>query len=612
VSVRAVADRRDAGFTLVESVVATALFGIFAATLLTFVTGTFRLTVETQRRVTATHVATQQLAEARERAHDPGYGVATVQDDAVVRVQGVDYVVERTWSLVDAAGDDVCAATHRAVVTPSTGVLVTVTVSWADATTPVEMTGRETTTGRTVVLVQVHDDGAPVLGVWVGLRSASQRDGSGFTETWSVSDVEGCTVFDVTVDAGAPRHYWYVAQGTNATLLPDAAQHVHADWRYSSAPQYLGRIERAGRVHASAVEVRREATLRVTLVDAAGRALTGAETEDVAVTVVALDGLGAQADQVRSTAEITEEPTQGIGEDGTWRYPMRHRDLVPADVWWESTGVERDAPVVSLHPADVVVPDGGDAELRIAAAGEEPLEVRWQVSADGGLTWADVADESWSDRDEAAEQWVLTVPAVAPEQHGERYRALVHNDVATAVTGSAAIWVDQAGPDAGAPELTVHPVDRNADAGETVTFEVAASGDAPMHVRWQRSTDGGVTWSDVAAGDELWTYETPALASDDHDSLHRAVVSNPAGTAISEAAALALYGGPREFTLRGLWPSEYALWIGDRPRTVHYVRVDPGESVQVLLSPDRGVVAVRDSGGTVTVAPGVDGAGVAP
>jgi hypothetical protein len=89
-------------------------------------------------------------------------------------------------------------------------------------------------------------------------------------------------------------------------------------------------------------------------------------------------------------------------------------------------------------------------------------------------------------------------------------------------------------------------------------------------------------------------------------------VSNPAGTAISEAAALALYGGPREFTLRGLWPSEYALWIGDRPRTVHYVRVDPGESVQVLLSPDRGVVAVRDSGGTVTVAPGVDGAGVAP
>jgi prepilin-type N-terminal cleavage/methylation domain-containing protein len=611
--------RADAGFTLVESVIATTLFGIFAATLLTFVMGTFRLTVETQRRVTATHLATEEIATARALAALPvvpaaGGPVApsiapTLADDQRdVEVGGVPYDVRRTVTSPRPAGDAGCVDGLSGVAGSAAVVQVVVEVTWPTASSPVRLAQQEVLTERSFVAVQVHDDQQPVAGVDVALLTAAQRTGSTPSVAWRTTDADGCVVVEVDPFADPAPHHWYAVRAGDAASA--AAQYVTVDGRYTTPAQYVGQVE-PGVVRSAAVEVRREATVRVVVVDAGGRPLTGADTEHLALSLAAADGLAGGGVQVREVGEVEATPGGDDHDRATWSYPMRSRDLVPADAWWQDEVGLPQAPVITLHPADQEASAGDPVTLEVAATGDEPLHVLWQVSTDEGLTWADQA------ADEAL--WELELPDV-DGLDGLRLRAVVSNAAGHAVSGAATIRVtsvapvapgdededleeEDPAPTAVAPLITTPPADQAAQAGEALTFEVAATGDEPMHVRWQRSADVGLTWADVAAGDGMWTWSTPALTAGEHGAWYRAVVSNAAGTAISGPAVVSLFDGPRELSLRALWPSDYALWTGARPGALTSVTLPPGGTVDVLLSLDGGVVAVRDADGTVSVAP---------
>jgi prepilin-type N-terminal cleavage/methylation domain-containing protein len=616
------ARRGDAGFTLVESVVATTLFGIFAAAILTFVMGTFRLTVETQRRVTATHLATAEIATARALAAVPvlpavGGPVTpsvepTFLDDARdTEVGGVPYAITRTATLAGTWGDAACGGAASGAASPAAVAQVVVEVSWPTAASPVRLVQQEVLTKRSFVAVHVHDEQQPVAGVDVAVLSAVQRTGTTPSEDWRTTDADGCVVFEVDPAADPAPHHWYVVRAGDAAQA--AAQYVTADGRHSTPARYVGQAQ-AGVVRAASVEVRREATVRVVVVDAHGQALTGADTEHLALSLAAADGSAGGGVQVREVAEVGSAPGGDDHTQQSWSYPMRSRELVPADVWWDDVVGLPQAPVITLHPADQEAAPGGPVALEVAATGDSPLHVQWQLSTDQGLTWVDL------DGDE--ELWQLEVPDVA-DVDGLHVRAVVANAVGHAVSGTATIRAtpalldedeDEDPPDEGVvvpaaarPAITVPPADRSAQPGDVLTFEVAATGDEPLHVRWQRSVDVGLTWQDVAAGDGMWSWTTPALTADEHGTWYRAVVSNAAGTAISSAATVSLFNGPRELTLRALWPTDYALWTGARPGALASVTVPPGGAVDVLLSLDRGVVALRDASGTVTVAPAVAG-----
>jgi prepilin-type N-terminal cleavage/methylation domain-containing protein len=612
--------RADAGFTLVESVVATTLFGVFAASLLTFVMGTFRLTVETQRRVTATHLATEQIADARALVALPvaqagAVGVTPsidptfLDDESVVQVGGVPYEVTRTARPSrEAEGEPACVAASSGTGMPAAVVDVVVEVSWPTGAAPVRLVQQEVLSERAFVAVRVHDGQLPVAGAQVGLLSAAQRTGTTPHAQWESTDADGCVVLEVDPAADPAPHHWYTVRAGDAAS--DATQHVTAGGRYSTPAAYLGRAE-AGVVRTAAVEVRREGTVRMVVVDDHGHALTGADTGHLALSLAAADGLVGAGVQVREVGEVEAAPVADDHTQVSWSYPMRSRDLVPADVWWEDVVGLPQAPVITLHPADREVAVGEPLTFEVAATGDEPMHVLWQVSVDEGLTWTDFAADD--------ELWELELPDDVDGLDGLRVRAVVANSVGHAVSGTATVRAptmveggDEGGVEPGetevtpaplAPAITAPPSDQAAQAGDVLTFDVAAEGDEPLHVRWQRSTDVGLTWTDVDAGIGMWTWSTPALTPGEHGTWYRAVVSNAAGTAISSAATVSLFSGPRELTLRALWPTDYALWSGSRPGSLASVTVPPGGTVDVLLSLSRGVVAVRTADGTVTVAP---------
>jgi hypothetical protein len=74
-------------------------------------------------------------------------------------------------------------------------------------------------------------------------------------------------------------------------------------------------------------------------------------------------------------------------------------------------------------------------------------------------------------------------------------------------------------------------------AGQTATFSVVASGTAPLSYQWQKN---GANISGATSS----SYTTPATATTDSGSTFRAVVTNSAGSATSNAATLTVNPAP--------------------------------------------------------------------
>jgi hypothetical protein len=91
------------------------------------------------------------------------------------------------------------------------------------------------------------------------------------------------------------------------------------------------------------------------------------------------------------------------------------------------------------------------------------------------------------------------------------------------------------------PLVTLQPVAQTAFTGTVVTFTAAAAGSPAPAVRWQVSTDGGQSFQNVpGATAPTLTFRADAA----HDgNLYRAVFTNAAGTAITDAVALTITPG---------------------------------------------------------------------
>lgn len=94
---------------------------------------------------------------------------------------------------------------------------------------------------------------------------------------------------------------------------------------------------------------------------------------------------------------------------------------------------------------------------------------------------------------------------------------------------------DSAGPAAG-PVVTSGPASTSVAVGQSFTLSAAASGSPVPTVQWQRSTDGGATWVDLA-GATSTTYSATAPAAGNGTS-YRAVFTNSLGSATTAPAVL--------------------------------------------------------------------------
>ncbi|HLY07798.1 MAG TPA: alkaline phosphatase family protein [Planctomycetota bacterium] len=101
---------------------------------------------------------------------------------------------------------------------------------------------------------------------------------------------------------------------------------------------------------------------------------------------------------------------------------------------------------------------------------------------------------------------------------------------ATPITG---VW--------SAPAITGQPQNASVQTGQTATFTVTASGAGPLAYQWERSNDGGTTWTPV--GTSASSYTTAATTSGDSGARFRVLVSNAGGSTPSATATLTVGAG---------------------------------------------------------------------
>lgn len=88
-----------------------------------------------------------------------------------------------------------------------------------------------------------------------------------------------------------------------------------------------------------------------------------------------------------------------------------------------------------------------------------------------------------------------------------------------------------------APTITTQPQDMEVKENETATFNVKVTSTEPLSYQWQQSTDKGSSWTNIDSATSD-TYTTVKTTMDMSGTQYRCVVSNSAGSIISDAVSL--------------------------------------------------------------------------
>jgi len=211
----------------------------------------------------------------------------------------------------------------------------------------------------------------------------------------------------------------------------------------------------------------------------------------------------------KANATFTAGPTPGSGSaDAT----VDHATVTALITITEAPT----APSITSNPANQTVCDGGTATFTASASGNPTPTVQWEVSTNGGLSFAPIS---------GATNTTLMFTATAAD-NGNQYRAVFTNSEGSATTTAATLTVNTA------PVVTTNPVNTTVCDGATATFTAAASGSAS--VQWQVSSGG--PFSDIPGATSTTLMFTATAA--DNGKQYRAVFTNACGTATTTAATL--------------------------------------------------------------------------
>ena len=145
------------------------------------------------------------------------------------------------------------------------------------------------------------------------------------------------------------------------------------------------------------------------------------------------------------------------------------------------------------------------------------------------------------------------------------------------------------------PTITKQPADVTVAEGGNAVFESTASGTPKPTVQWERSTNGGSTWSPLSgATSTTLTITGVNFISDGFK--YRAVFKNSAGTATSNAATLHVLRAP----VITQQPSSQAVAEGEPASFSAAASGKPSPTVQWELSTDGGATWTEVPGATST------------
>ncbi|SHN46384.1 beta strand repeat-containing protein [Cryptosporangium aurantiacum] len=219
------------------------------------------------------------------------------------------------------------------------------------------------------------------------------------------------------------------------------------------------------------------------------------------------------------------------------------------------------APAVSVSADQSVVSGNPASFTATVSAGDPAPTLQWQRSTDGGSTFADIATETGT---------TLTLPSVTASMTDYRYRVVATNSVTS--TNSVARTLTVAGI---APSVSVAP-DRTVVAGSSTSFTATVSaGDPAPTLQWQRSTNGGSSFTNItgAVGDTLHLTSVDTSMS---NYRYRVLATNSVTSAVSNARTLTVQPTPPTVTTPG-----NAIAASDRTATFTVdAEGDPAPTVQ--------------------------------
>ncbi len=187
--------------------------------------------------------------------------------------------------------------------------------------------------------------------------------------------------------------------------------------------------------------------------------------------------------------------------------------------------------IVTTNPSSQTVLVSQNATFTAAAIGNPTPTVQWQVSTDGGKTFADIS---------GATSTTLTLDSVTSDMNGNEYQAVFTNSVDNITTTAATLTVSAT---AVAPSITGNPSDQTVTAGQNATFTASASGTPTPTVQWQVSSDGGKTFTNISGAiSTMLTLTNVQFSLNGHE--YRAVFTNSVGIATTTAVILTVQTMP--------------------------------------------------------------------
>jgi len=202
------------------------------------------------------------------------------------------------------------------------------------------------------------------------------------------------------------------------------------------------------------------------------------------------------------------------------------------------------APVVTTAPAPTSVAVGGSYSFTTTATGQPAPTVQWQRSGDNGVTWGPVSGALTTVNPGVTTSSYTATAAAA--DGGAQFRAVFTNSTGAATTAPATLSVTMA------PLLVSSPVSQTINAGTAYTFMAVAYGIPGPTAQWQRSNDGGTSWTDIPGANS--SSYTVIAALGDNGARFRAVFTNSTGTVTTAIATLGVTT-TTSMTLKSAHPS---------------------------------------------------------
>ena len=177
------------------------------------------------------------------------------------------------------------------------------------------------------------------------------------------------------------------------------------------------------------------------------------------------------------------------------------------------TGGRMVPPAITMQPSSQTITARQAAVFSVAATGTAPLAYQWKKN---GVRIPGGTSSSYK-----------TSPATAAD-NATKFTVVVTNSAGSATSTSAVLTV---GAGAVKPSITSHPANQTVKAGQSATFNVAATGTAPMTYQWSKN---GIPISGATAS----TYTTPGEVASDNGAKFSVTLRNSAGSSVSASATL--------------------------------------------------------------------------